>query len=853
MIIRERRLGVYDFWAYTGAVTFTIFALISITSFAQSQPENWEQQLINAQELVADGQVQDAISLYREAANSASNRQKRAEVLLRLGALFDQLSLNQTEYLNESATVFREAMELATGRLKLQVASNYATQLLRLGNTQEATAVLNKIWSEYRNIDLDRETRSRFLYNYARALEHNRKYEAAVELYNQSYKADPDFDPAARAIARLALQSPSETMGIPQLLGLITGLIKQGDYEAASNYIKEGLMVHHWIGHPDYPRLVTQMVSLFIAARTSPEEYKEKWRTDLLLPYRQFGPGSHATKKREDINQVYTGFLHVTFEKAQARSNFDAWDAPGEYEVFSRFVKMVGDHFFRKGDLERALELYSNAWALDTTNMEAGLYLANLLTAEAERIDPEGAYLHDFLFFAFSEKAKAYLGEEWSSILKFHTVLGTLFERQENWGPDTIPRTAAFQWKHALRAHAQLAKEHPETTQTVPAIHANLGRAYAMYGENDHAWKQYIISTEDYFKLGRRDAARAAFDSAITLDHIPNAHEQERLLQLHLALWENKDRSPKYAKTINIKIGWASSDGETDPYAITARQFAMALEKESPGQFQVEFFPNSQLGNEWQMIESLSFGALQMAVIANASIASIEPAFQINDMPFLYTSESKAHAVLDSEAGLKLMKKLESKNIFGLGFSEEGFGQMANNVRPVRTPADLKGMKLRVRGGPERIDMVQAMGGNAVSIAWSELYTSLQQGVIDGSENPIAVIQNTRIYEVTKYLSLTNHTYSALGFLMSKNTWDKLAPEQQYAIRKSARKAIKIQRVMNKENVKTLVEKLKNEGMQINRVEVEDIAVFKQKVRPLYEMLRPIVGDDIYYLFMGQM
>lgn len=309
--------------------------------------------------------------------------------------------------------------------------------------------------------------------------------------------------------------------------------------------------------------------------------------------------------------------------------------------------------------------------------------------------------------------------------------------------------------------------------------------------------------------------------------------------------------TPTMAKSITIKLGWTTSDGPTDPYAITARQFAEALEKEAPGQFNVEFYPNRALGDEKEMLEGLSFGTFHMAVITNAPIASIEPAFQINDMPFLYADEAKAHAVLDGEVGQKLMQKLESKNIIGFGFAEGGFRQMINNVRPIQTPAEVEGIKWRVMQNPVYIGMFRSLGGNAVPMAWGEVFTAVQQGTIDGLEIPIAVIQNNGFYEVTKNLSLTNHTYSALGVLMSKKTWKKLSEEQQQAVKRAARTAIEKERAINKENIKVLVEKLKQEGMAVNAI--KNPAAFHKKVAPVYEEFRSSIGDDIFNLTMDQM
>jgi len=300
------------------------------------------------------------------------------------------------------------------------------------------------------------------------------------------------------------------------------------------------------------------------------------------------------------------------------------------------------------------------------------------------------------------------------------------------------------------------------------------------------------------------------------------------------------------AAPITLKIGWTTSDGPTDPYAIAARQFAEALEKEAPGQFKVEYYPNRQLGDEKEMLEGLSFGTLHMGIITNAPIASIEPAFQINDMPFLYSDEAKAHEMLDGPMGVALMEKLKAKNIIGFGFAEGGFRQMINNVRPILMPKDVEGIKWRVMQNPVYIGMFRALGGNAVPMAWGEVFTAVQQGTVDGLEIPIAVIQNNGYYEVTKYLSLTNHTYSALGVLMAEKTWKKLSDAQKEAVKKAARTAIVEQRKINDANMKTLLSKLETEGMKVNKV--EDPAAFRKKVEPVYKEFKESIGEDIFQM-----
>lgn len=292
-----------------------------------------------------------------------------------------------------------------------------------------------------------------------------------------------------------------------------------------------------------------------------------------------------------------------------------------------------------------------------------------------------------------------------------------------------------------------------------------------------------------------------------------------------------------------LKIGWTTSDGAKDPYAIAAREFAAALDEVAPGEFEAKLFPNRQLGDEKEMLEGLSFGTLDMGIITNAVIANIEPAFQLNDMPFLYASEGQAHEVLDGAIGRQLLDKLEAKGIIGLGFAEGGFRNMINNAKPVSMPSDVEGVKYRVMQNPVFIEMFQSLGGNAVPMAWGEVFTAVQQGTIDGLEIPVAVVANNKFAEVTKYLSLTKHTYSALGVLISKKTYEKLSGAQQEAVRKAAEMAIAAQRQQNATNITELLDQLKGQGMQVN--DVADAAAFRGKVTGVYDMFRDKIGADL--------
>ena len=282
-----------------------------------------------------------------------------------------------------------------------------------------------------------------------------------------------------------------------------------------------------------------------------------------------------------------------------------------------------------------------------------------------------------------------------------------------------------------------------------------------------------------------------------------------------------------------VKIGWTTSDGAADPYAAGARAFKLAAERESGGSIDVQLFPNRQLGDERQMLEGMRFGTVDASVITNAVIAQIEPAFQVNDLPFLFANEGQAHKALDGALGQELTRRLAAKGIVALGYMEGGFRNMINNKRPVNTPADVRGVKYRVMQSPTFIDMFNSLGGAAVPMAWGETFTAVQQGTIDGLEIPLAVIEANKYYDVTKYLSLTNHTYSMIALLISKRSFDRLSPAQRTAVASAARSATAIQRQVAAADAKKVLDTLEKNGMKINRV--ADVAPFRRSVAPMYD------------------
>jgi len=301
---------------------------------------------------------------------------------------------------------------------------------------------------------------------------------------------------------------------------------------------------------------------------------------------------------------------------------------------------------------------------------------------------------------------------------------------------------------------------------------------------------------------------------------------------------------------IVIKLGWATSDAPTDTFAIGARLFKAALEEEAKGQFDVQLYPNRQIGDEKQLVEGMRLGTVDAAVVTNPVYAQVEPAFMLNDLPFLYPSEPKAFQVLDGNVGKQLSAKIEKKGIVMLAYMSGGYRQMLNNKKPVSTPEDVKGVKYRTMQNPVAIEMYTALGGSPTPLAWSETLTALQQGAVDGMDLGAPLIESLKVYEAVKYLSLTNHSFSACNLAMSKRLFDKLSPAQRTAVRNAAAKAAVEQRKQALELDDKAVAALRAKGMVVNKV--ADIAPFRARVMPVYDKFRADIGSELLDATLAQ-
>jgi tripartite ATP-independent transporter DctP family solute receptor len=294
---------------------------------------------------------------------------------------------------------------------------------------------------------------------------------------------------------------------------------------------------------------------------------------------------------------------------------------------------------------------------------------------------------------------------------------------------------------------------------------------------------------------------------------------------------------------IVIKFGWSATDGPQDPYAVGARAFKERVEKATGGRLDIQLYPNRQLGDEKPLVEGMRLGTVDAGIITNAVLAQIEPSLQLNDLPFMFANEDQARAHLDGPVGQKLGANLEKKGVKLLAWMEGGFRNMINNVRPVSKPDDVSGVKFRVMQNPVYISMFSSMGGNAVPMAWGETFTAVQQGAIDGLEIPLAIIDQAKYYEVTKFLSITNHTYSAIGLVMSKRTFDRMPDDIKKAIVEVSAPAAKAQRDAASATANEILERLEKSGMKVNRI--GDVKPFRTSVQGVYEKFKDSIGPDL--------
>lgn len=279
---------------------------------------------------------------------------------------------------------------------------------------------------------------------------------------------------------------------------------------------------------------------------------------------------------------------------------------------------------------------------------------------------------------------------------------------------------------------------------------------------------------------------------------------------------------------IKLTLGHGAAPG--NPRHEASLKFADVVKAKSSGRIEVQVAPSAQLGDDAAMVTAMRTGALDMSANSQGAVANAVAEFAAFGMPFMFSNPAQAFKVLDGPLGKELADKSAEKGLILLGTWDNGIRQMTNSKRPINKVEDMKGLKMRVPPDATLVDIMQALGAEAQQIKFAELYVALQQGVVDGQENPLVNIHASKLYEVQKHLALTNHQFQMTPFLMSKRTWDKLSEADRKIVQDAATEATALQRKLSQEADDKLLAELKAKGVQVTTVDKSAFAAATSKV-----------------------
>lgn len=296
--------------------------------------------------------------------------------------------------------------------------------------------------------------------------------------------------------------------------------------------------------------------------------------------------------------------------------------------------------------------------------------------------------------------------------------------------------------------------------------------------------------------------------------------------------------APALAQT-DFKMAYALS--QDSHYGAGAAAFVESLKGSGSG-YGIEQFPNSALGGEREVIEGLQLGTIDLAIVSTGAVLNFVPQAGVFDIPFLFRDLAHARKVLDSQIGQDMLAEFPKHGIIALAWGEQGFRHLTNNKRPVKEPADIKGLKIRITENPIHLAAFRELGVLATPMAWPEVQPALQQGTIDGQENPLSVIVSIKLWQLQKYLSLTGHVYGPALVLMSPSAWNGMSDAEKANFQKAAADSVTSMRQFVDEVERSGIAQLKENGMEVNTVDHE---AFVKAVEPVYPKYYKQFGEEL--------
>ena len=292
--------------------------------------------------------------------------------------------------------------------------------------------------------------------------------------------------------------------------------------------------------------------------------------------------------------------------------------------------------------------------------------------------------------------------------------------------------------------------------------------------------------------------------------------------------------------TFRISIAGAAGH----PSVMGAETWAELVKQKSGGKMQVKVFPNGVLGGDVQALSAVQGGTIDFTAMNSGILQTQVKEFAIFDFPFMFESGKEADVVLDGAFGKKLADLLPAKNLVNLAYWELGFRELTNSKRPINKMEDIAGLKIRVIQSPIYIDTFNALGANSVPMPFTEVYTALEQKIIDGQENPFSVIETSKFNEVQKYLTVTNHMYNPQSVLASKKKWDALTKDEKDVLTSTMLEATKWQRENSRKLAEESLTNLKK-SMTVNVLSAEELTKIRTKIKPVIDKFSASVGPEL--------
>jgi tripartite ATP-independent transporter DctP family solute receptor len=297
-----------------------------------------------------------------------------------------------------------------------------------------------------------------------------------------------------------------------------------------------------------------------------------------------------------------------------------------------------------------------------------------------------------------------------------------------------------------------------------------------------------------------------------------------------------------------IVIKAAHVEAEEAPIHQSFVQFKEYVEAESGGSISVEIYPNGELGSERQVLEAVNLGTVQFSAVTMSNFVQYDDRFSIISLPFLFESYEQQEEAVNGPFGQLFLDWMEEYGFVGYGYQYDGARCISNSKRPINTVADMNGLKIRVMESPIFISMFELMGANPTPMSFTEVYTALQQGTVDGQDNPPSLTYDSKFYEVQKYYSLTGHVYSEVAVVSNKAFMESIPQEQRDILTAGAEQyLVDWQRELARSLESEYVQKIRDAGVtEVNDITPENIRTFIDAVAPIYDEYRELVGAEVF-------